>query len=123
MAFVCVVWSAVAEVNIKESTCSFEPRAVAGHHYTCSIENAACNTLRFTDESFPRDDFARGDANQVILNKACLQFRHARYMVIPLAAIALLLAGVYGAQVWLARGKADETEHAEARVQALRADE
>ncbi|KAJ4398097.1 hypothetical protein N0V91_010445 [Didymella pomorum] len=123
LTLVCVLWSAVAEVNFKKSTCSFEPRAVAGHHYTCSIENAACNALRFTDEAFPHDDFARGHANQAILNKACLQFRHARYMVIPLAAISLLLAGVYGAHVWLSRGREGEDDHAEARVRTLQQDE
>ncbi|KAF3031588.1 hypothetical protein E8E11_001492 [Didymella keratinophila] len=122
VALVCVVWSAVAEVNIKKTTCSFEPKAFEGHHYTCSIENAACNTLRFTDEAWPPNDFARGDENQVILNKACLQFRYARYMVIPLAAISLLLAGVYGAHVWLARGKKGEDDNAEARVRALQQD-
>jgi hypothetical protein len=123
VALVCIVWSALAEVNIKKSTCSFEPSAYAGHHYTCSIENAACNTLRFTDEAWSSPDVARGDTNIAILNKACMQFRHARYMVIPLAVISLLLAGLYGSHVWFARGKADESEHAEDRVQALRADD
>lgn len=122
IAIICSVWSAVAEVNIKKSTCWFEPSAYAGHHYTCSIENAACNALRFADETWPPNDSARGIANEAILNKACLQFRHARYMVIPLAAISLLLAGVYGGQVWLARGKTDEDDHAEARVRALQQD-
>lgn len=108
------MWSAVAEVNIKKDTCWFEP-AQAGHHYFCSIENAACNTLRFSDEF--------GDENFAIADKACLQFRHARYMVIPLAVVSLLLAGLYGAHVWLSRDQKGEDEHSEARVRALRSEE
>lgn len=116
------MWSAVAEVNIKKDTCWFEP-ARAGHHYSCSIENAACNALRFSDEASPPNDFPRGDENFAILDKACLQFRHARYMVIPLAVVSLLLAGLYGAHVWLSRDQKGDDAYAEARVRTLRQDD
>ncbi|KAF3047193.1 hypothetical protein E8E12_011601 [Didymella heteroderae] len=122
VAIVCASWSAVAEVTIKKTTCSFEP-AYAGNHYSCSIENAACNALRFSDEASPPNNYPRDDENFAILDKACLQFRHARYMVIPLAVVSLLLVGLYGAHIWLARGKQDENEQAEDRVRALNADE
>lgn len=122
VAIVCAVWSAVSEVNIKKDTCWFEP-AQASHHYYCSIENAACNALRFSDAASPPNDFAKGDENFAILDKACLQFRHARYMVIPLAVVSLLLAGLYGAHVWLSRDQKSEDACAESRVRTLRQDD
>ncbi|KAJ4370055.1 hypothetical protein N0V86_008790 [Didymella sp. IMI 355093] len=107
------------KVNIKKDTCWFEPRAREGHHYTCSIENSACNALRFSDEAHSPTNYPTAEENYAILDKACLQFRHARYMVIPLAVLSFLLVGLYGAHVWLARGERDGDEHAEARVRAL----
>jgi hypothetical protein len=119
VAIVCSVWSAAAEVNIKKDTCWFEPRALPWKHYTCSIENSACNTMRFTDEAHPPNGIPSPKETYGIMDKACLQFRHARYMVIPLAVLSFLLVGLYGAHVWLARGERDGDEHAEARVRAL----
>lgn len=118
VAIVCAVWSAVAEVKIKRSTCWFEP-AVANHQYYCSIENAACNALRFTDEAWSDDDHARGQEDWRKLDHSCLNFRHARYLVIPLAAISLLLTGLYATQIWLAKGKETENERAATRVRRL----
>ncbi|KAJ8112823.1 hypothetical protein OPT61_g4897 [Boeremia exigua] len=122
VAIVCTVWSAVSEVNIKHDTCWFEP-ASPGHQYWCSIENAACNTLRFTDDIQSIDDHKTAQDNYEILDKACLQFRHARYLTIPLAAISLVLTGLYAAQIWLNGNKASEDEEANARVRALQQDD
>ncbi|KAJ4993176.1 hypothetical protein SVAN01_01151 [Stagonosporopsis vannaccii] len=107
----CAVWSAVAEVKIKHNTCWFEP-AIANHQYWCSIENAACNTHRFSDET-------KSSADYRVLDEACLQFRHARFLVIPLAAISLVLAGLYAANVWFIKDKETENERADARVRLL----
>ena len=121
VATTCAVWSAVAEVEIKESTCWFEP-AIADHQYSCSIENAACNAMRFTDEVNSWQKPHSAEQNYEVLDKACLQFRHARFMVIPLAVFSLLLAGLYAALVWLGPRKSAENG-ADARVRALQQDD
>lgn len=118
VATVCAAWSAVAEVKIKRSTCWFEP-AEAGKHYSCSIENSACNALRFVDELSAPNDPEKSWKNYDTIDTACLNFRHARYLVIPLAGVSLLLVGLYGASFWLEKGKAGEDERADARVRSL----
>ena len=116
VSIVCAAWSAVAEVKIKNSTCwNDDNRAVPEGRYICSIENSACNALRFTDEGQSIDD-------ENILNHSCLNFRHARFLVVPLAAISLLLMGLYATQIWLAKGKEAEDDRAEARVRTLQVD-
>lgn len=102
VAIVCAIWSAVAEVQIKKSTCAFDRYTRAGDHYTCSIENAACNTLRFADHS--PDSQVRYE----VLDRSCLQFRHARYMVIPIAAVSLILTGLYAVKAWNNKVKEDD---------------
>jgi hypothetical protein len=121
VAIVCAAWSAVAEVKIKRSTCWFEP-AVANHQYYCSTENAACNALRFTDEAWSSDDHARGQENWTKLDRSCLHFRHARYLVIPLAAVSLVLTGLYATRIWLIKAKETENERADTRVRTLQQD-
>lgn len=87
---VCVAWAAVAEVNIKRSTCWFDNGAIPNKQYTCSSENAACNFLRFTDlSSYVYDK----------MDTACLEFRYSRYMLIPPAMVSLVLNALYTARV------------------------
>ena len=113
VAIVCAAWSGAAEVKIKHSTCwNDDNRAVPNGQYTCTIENSACNALRFTDET------GSGDAESKI-NHSCLGFRHARFLVIPLAVISLLLTGLYATQIWLAKNKGAGDDRAEARVRTL----
>jgi hypothetical protein len=112
----------VAEVNIKHSTCWFEP-AEKDHQYYCSIENAACNALRFTDEVQNYEDIQRNRDNYTTLDHSCLNFRHARYLVVALAGVSLLLTALYSIQIWLARKKETEDERAERRIGTLQQDD
>ncbi|KAF3009736.1 hypothetical protein E8E13_009254 [Curvularia kusanoi] len=115
VAIVCAIWSAIAEVQIKKSTCAFDRYTRAGDHYTCSIENAACNTLRFAHHP------PNSQGPYEVLNRSCLQFRHARYMVIPIAAVSLILAALYAVKAWNTKVREDdESEFASEREGLLR---
>lgn len=118
MGVVCVAWSAVAEVSIKKNTCWFNDGATPNATYTCSIENAACNALRFTD-----DPWADGQDLETELNTACLEFRHARMLVIPLVVFSLVLTLLYAAQVWIAKKGETLGERADTWVRSLQQEE
>lgn len=70
--------------------------------------------MRFTNEVM----MMRGDYR--VLDRACLQFRHARYMVTPLAVLLLLLVALYAARIWVLKYKETENERANTRAKVLR---
>ncbi|KAH7397449.1 hypothetical protein BKA66DRAFT_566556 [Pyrenochaeta sp. MPI-SDFR-AT-0127] len=106
--FISTIWVFVHRVDLMNSTCNWRDGQQPNNLFVCSRELVACNVGQLL---VPHD--YRWQPRE----EACRETHTSRMIMIPLAAISLVLAATHGVQIYLE--KKAESERAEVRVGRL----